>query len=298
MEKETVLQVELPGLKHRTSGKVREIFEVDKDYLLIVATDRISVFDIILPNGIPLKGKVLTQLSVFWFNFLRDTKSHFISDRLDGISPEINSFLAQKLEGRAMLVKKAIPFPIECIVRGYLAGSAWKEYQKTGNVCGIMLSKGLRQAEKLPKPIFTPATKSKAGHDKNITIKEMRDIVGKKTGDILIEKSLAIYERARDYAFTKGIIISDTKFEFGEREGDIILIDEVLTPDSSRFWKVQDYSCGMSPTSLDKQFVRDYLESTGWNKEPPAPRLPSWIQQKTSEKYCQIFRLLTGKNVT
>lgn len=270
-------------------GKVRDIYELN-EHLLIVATDRLSAFDVVLPTPIPYKGKVLTALSLFWFDFLKDIiPNHIRSLPLPAELPR------EILQGRYIIGVKAQPVPIECVVRGYLFGSAWKEYQEKGEVSGIKLPPNLRLAEKLPSPIFTPATKEESGHDVNISLKEMEDIVGKEVTAFLLEKSLAIYEKAAAYAESKGIIIADSKFELGWHEGEIILIDEVLTPDSSRFWDAQFYKPGENQPSFDKQFVRDYLESLHWDKTPPAPPLPPAIVEETSKRYLEAYRRLTGR---
>lgn len=286
-----MLEVDIPGLKKFASGKVREIFDLGRE-LLIVATDRISAFDVVLPNGIPHKGWVLTGLSAFWFDFVRNITSHHLLEtdlaEVDGIPQAYKRII----QGRSMIVKKARALPVECIVRGYIAGSAWQDYCRTGTVCGIRLPKGLKESERLPEPIFTPATKSRRGHDQNITLPRMKEIVGKEYTKRLMEKSLTIYRKAAQYALNKGIIISDTKFEFGEMDGELILIDELLTPDSSRFWPARKYAPGKAQPSFDKQFVRDYLDSIHWDRRPPAPRLPSDIVHKTSRKYLQAYRRL------
>ncbi|MCX7846968.1 MAG: phosphoribosylaminoimidazolesuccinocarboxamide synthase [bacterium] len=280
---------EFPLLK---SGKVREIYDLD-DALLFVATDRISAFDVVLPTPIPDKGRVLTQLSLFWFGYLQDVvPNHFITDNVAAYRPVLKQY-AEELAGRAMVVKKAEVLPVECVVRGYLAGSGWSEYQKSGTVCGEVLPKGLREAEQLPVPIFTPATKAASGHDENISFARMCEIVGRERAEQLRELSLTLYQRARDYAAPRGIIIADTKFEFGLVNGVVTLIDEVLTPDSSRFWPAAEYTPGRTPVSYDKQYVRDYLTAIGWDKEPPAPALPEEVVQKTREKYLEALRVLT-----
>src|SRR5689334_2177694 len=272
-----VLETHVPGLKLVARGKVRDIYE-DGDRLLIVATDRISAFDFILATGIPNKGRVLTQMTLFWLDFLRPVvANHFLSADTAGLPPE--------LEGRSMWVKRAQMFPVECVARGYLAGSGWKDYQRSGAVCGIALPKGLRESDKLPEPIFTPATKAQSGHDENISFDAAAAEVGRETAEKLRELTLALYTRAADYALARGIIIADTKFEFGVAGGEIVLADEVLTPDSSRFWPAAHYQPGRSQASYDKQYVRDYLESIHWNKQPPAPALPDEVARRTSEKY-------------
>ena len=291
-----VTQTEFADLKLLNRGKVRDIYEVDGKILLI-ATDRISAFDCVLANGIPNKGKVLTGLSEFWFDRMKDVvENHVITANVDEYPPVLAPY-RDVLHGRSMLVKKAPPYPIECVVRGYLAGSATKEYDQSGSVCGIKLPEGLRESEKLSEPIFTPATKSESGHDINISQKEMADIIGKEAADILIEKSLAIYTAASEYAASRGLIISDTKFEFGEYDGETIIIDELLTPDSSRYWLAEDYEVGKPQTNFDKQYVRDYLEASDWDKTPPAPVLPPDVVAKTEEMYKQAYKLITGKEL-
>ena len=299
MISESVLETHLAGLKLFKRGKVRDVYDLGR-HLLIVATDRISAFDAVIPNGIPNKGAVLTALSAFWFSMVKEiVPSHFVTSDIDeaiqqyGVLKPHRSLLA----GRSMLVKKADVVPIECVVRGYLAGSGWKEYQKSQSVCGVPLPPGLKESEELPEPIFTPATKEESGHDMNISEGEMARRVGADLTRQLKTASLAIYKRARDYARGRGIIIADTKFEFGQLNGRVILVDEVLTPDSSRFWPVEGYAPGRSPASFDKQFVRDYLEGIAWDKTPPAPALPDEIVQKTSAKYLQALTQLTGKSI-
>jgi phosphoribosylaminoimidazole-succinocarboxamide synthase len=291
-----ILNTELPGIERYAQGKVRDVYSVD-GRLLIVATDRISAFDYILPTGIPDKGKVLNQLSIFWFDFLRDvTPTHFLTANVDFYPEPLRSFRDQ-LEGRSMLVKRAQMVEIECVARGYLAGSGWKEYQKQGTVCGIPLPPGLRESGRLPKPIFTPATKAQSGHDENITFEKMCSIAGTELSTRLRDLTLEIYSRAAAYAEAKGVIIADTKFEFGFVGDTLVLGDEVLTPDSSRFWPAESYKPGGPQYSYDKQYVRDYLESIGWNKQPPAPPLMHGVVQKTAEKYRQAYRALTGKEL-
>ncbi|MCM8792788.1 MAG: phosphoribosylaminoimidazolesuccinocarboxamide synthase [Candidatus Omnitrophica bacterium] len=284
---------EFPLLKR---GKVRDIYDLG-DKLLIISTDRISCFDVVLPTCIPLKGKILNQLSIFWFKFTeRIIPNHFLSERLEDYPEELKRY-KDVLIGRSMLVKKAKTIPVECVVRGYLSGSAWKEYQSKQSVCDIKLPKGLRESEKLPQAIFTPSTKEDSGHDVNVS----EDFVEKKLGKKLFQKikytSLKLYKKTASYAQKQGIIIADTKFEFGIYDGKIILIDEILTPDSSRFWPKDQYKPGGPQLSFDKQFVRDYLESIGWDKNPPAPTLPLQIVLKTKEKYLLVYRLLTGKDI-
>lgn len=284
-----LLESNILSLSLFKKGKVREVYDLD-DKLLIVATDRISAFDYILPNGIPYKGKVLTGLSLFWFEYLKDVVSnHLISTDVKKYSPD--------LEGRAMIVHKAKPFAAECVVRGYLAGSGWKEYRERGSICGIRLKKGYAEADKLNEPIFTPATKAETGHDENISFERCVEIVGQGWAEKLKETSINIYKKAHAYAWSKGIIIADTKFEFGLKDGRLILIDEVLTPDSSRFWPKEGYAPGRGQPSFDKQYVRDYLEGIRWDKQPPVPELPPEVVQKTSEKYLEAYRYLTGREV-
>jgi phosphoribosylaminoimidazole-succinocarboxamide synthase len=291
-------ETNFPDLKLFSRGKVRDVYEVSQDQLLIVATDRLSAFDVVMAEGIPDKGRVLTQLSRFWFDFLRDfVPSHFLTADVERYPAELQKH-ADQLAGRSMLVRKTKPFPIECVVRGYLAGSGWKDYKAAGAVCGIKLPAGLRESAKLVQPIFTPATKATEGHDENISweavVATVRSSVAKKLRDL----SLEVYARARDYAESRGIIIADTKFEWGLWRDEIILIDEVLTPDSSRFWPQEGYEAGKSQPSFDKQFVRDYLESIHWNKKPPPPALPTEVVEKTSEKYREAYRRVTGNSLS
>jgi phosphoribosylaminoimidazole-succinocarboxamide synthase len=286
-----VAQTDFPGLKLRGRGKVRDIYELG-DRLLIVATDRLSAFDVVLPTPIPDKGRVLTQLSAFWFDKLTDVvPNHVIS--ITNFSGELSPF-ATALDGRAMLVRRTEPVPIECVVRGYISGSGWKDYQKTGAVCGIALPAGLRESEHLPEPIFTPSTKATTGHDENISFEQTIERVGRRLAEKLRDTSLTIYQRAAEYAAARGIIIADTKFEFGLVADQMIWIDEALTPDSSRFWPGNQYSGGKAQPSFDKQYVRDYLERIGWNKQPPAPALPPDVVAKTREKYLEAYRGITG----
>ncbi|MFZ1058951.1 MAG: phosphoribosylaminoimidazolesuccinocarboxamide synthase [Candidatus Rokuibacteriota bacterium] len=293
----TVVQTSFSDVKLVRRGKVRDVYAVDGNTLLIVATDRISAFDVVLPNAIPEKGRVLTALTLFWLDLTRDiVPNHLIAADVARYPAPLRRYAAE-LEGRSMLVRRAEVVPFECVARGYLAGSGWKEYQKTGAVCGIPLPAGLREAEKLPRPIFTPATKAEAGHDINVSEAEMATSVGAEPTARLKQLTLAVYTRAADYAATRGIIIADTKFEFGRAGGEIILVDEVLTPDSSRFWPASEYVPGMSPPSFDKQYVRDYLETLTWNKQPPAPPLPPEVVRRTTEKYLEAYRLLTGKSL-
>jgi len=282
-----LLESDLKTYKLFARGKVRDVYE-DGQRLLIVATDRISAFDYILPTGIPDKGKVLTQMTLFWLQFLKSVvPNHFLSSDM--------SDLPREFAGRSMWVKRAEMFPVECVARGYLVGSGWKDYQKTGAVCGIALPKGLRESEALPAPIFTPATKATTGHDENISFDEMAKLTGEPMAAKLRDLTLGIYKKAADYARTRGIIIADTKLEFGTVGGEIVLADEVLTPDSSRFWPLDKYEPGRAQPSYDKQYVRDYLESVHWNKQPPAPALPEDVAERTSEKYKDAYRELTGK---
>ena len=291
---EVLLDIDLPGINVFKKGKVRNVFDLG-DSLLLVASDRISAFDRVMPNGIPDKGAILTQISVFWFNFTRNiVKNHIIETEVEKFPARLKPF-KDKLAKRSVIGKKAELIPVECVVRGYLSGSGWKEYQKSQSICGIKLPAGLKESSKLPEPIFTPTTKAEQEHDLNITEKEVIDKVGKETASFIKEKTIAIYKACADYADKKGIIIADTKFEFGFVGSDIILIDEILTPDSSRFWPKDLYKVGQSQPSYDKQFLRDWLESIGWNKEPPAPKLPEEVVQKTREKYMEAFRKLTGK---
>jgi len=287
--------VDLSGIKKLRSGKVREVFDLG-DTLLFVATDRISAFDVILPDPIPHKGAVLNQISAFWFKRFNDIANHFVTANPEKFPNELQPFREQ-LAGRSMIVKKTKPLPVECVVRGYLAGSGWKEYQQSQSVCGIELPSGLKLASPLPQPIFTPATKAEEGHDENIDMKRCAQILGKELADRVKALSLEIYSRGRDHAAQRGIIVADTKFEFGIVNGDLLLIDECLTPDSSRFWPKDQYTVGQSPPSFDKQFVRDYLETLDWDKTPPAPRLPKDVLEKTSAKYLEAFRRLTGTEI-
>jgi phosphoribosylaminoimidazole-succinocarboxamide synthase len=290
----TVSESSIPGLKLLHRGKVRDVYEVDHDHLLLVATDRLSAFDCVLPTAIESKGSVLTALSTFWFGRLSGiTANHLITADLSEMPNPIRSHA--ELRGRTMLVKRTEVFPVECVVRGYLEGSGWKEYQATGAVCGHILPAGLRQCDRLPEPLFTPATKAATGHDENIEELRFGEIVGAAAAEKLKSLSLSIYREASAYAATKGIIIADTKFEFGtDRDGNIILIDEVLTPDSSRFWAADSYSPGGPQPSFDKQFVREYLESLDWDKRPPAPPLPPEIAEATTDRYVKALELLTG----
>jgi len=293
---ETILQLDLPGIKKVRSGKVREVYDLGDSFLL-VASDRISAFDVILPNGIPRKGEVLTQISHFWFEkFAALVPNHLLAKAEDPLPKNLQPFASQ-LARRSMIVKKAKPLAIECIVRGYLSGSGLKEYKKSQTVCGISLPAGLVDSSELPEPIFTPSTKAEEGHDENINFEQACQIVGKELATQARDWSLMIYKAGRDYARQRGIIIADTKFEFGVFEGKLILIDEVLTPDSSRFWPASQYAPGKGQPSFDKQFVRDYLETLTWDKTPPGPILPDEVVAKTSAKYLEAYEKLTGKKL-
>ena len=295
---QTILQstpqstIELPGIKKLRSGKVREVFDLGET-LLFVATDRLSAFDVILPDPIPHKGAVLNQLSAFWFKRFEQIDNHFVTANFDEFPGELASYRDQ-LAGRSMIVRKTKPLPVECVVRGYLAGSGWKEYRETQSVCGEKLPAGLKLASLLPQPIFTPATKNDEGHDLNIDMTECRRILGDDMASRVKELSLQIYSAGRDHAAQHGIIVADTKFEFGTIADKLLLIDECLTPDSSRFWPKDQYVVGQSPPSFDKQFVRDYLETLDWDKSPPGPKLPREVIEKTSAKYVEAFERLTG----
>ena len=284
--------VDLPGIKKLRSGKVREVFDLG-DTLLFVVTDRLSAFDVILPDPIPSKGAVLNQLSAFWFNRFDKIDNHFVTADFEQFPAELRPFRDQ-LSGRSMIVKKTKPLAVECVVRGYLAGSGWSEYRKSESVCGIKLPSGLQLASQLPEPIFTPSTKAEEGHDENIDMAECARILGDEMAQRVKALSLKIYSEGREHAAGRGIIVADTKFEFGTVDGKLLLIDECLTPDSSRFWPADQYVVGQSPPSFDKQFVRDYLETLDWNKTPPGPRLPVEIIEKTSAKYREAFECLTG----
>ena len=292
-----LLQTEINELELYASGKVRDLYLVDNEHLLFVATERISAFDYVLASGIPNKGKVLTQLSLFWFDLLRDVvPNHLVTADVKRYPAHLQPY-ADQLRGRSMLVVRADMVAIECVVRGYISGSAWKEYQATGSVCGIQLPKGLRESDQLPEPIFTPATKAASGHDENISFERMAQQAGPALSRELRDLSLRIYKTAADYARERGIIIADTKFEFGRTPAGLVLADEVLTPDSSRFWPAESYQPGRPQESFDKQYVRDYLEAIRWNKQPPAPALPSDVAIKTSEKYREAYRRLTGREL-
>jgi phosphoribosylaminoimidazole-succinocarboxamide synthase len=287
--------LDLTGIKKLRSGKVREVFDLGET-LLFVATDRLSAFDVILPDPIPKKGAVLNQLSAFWFKRFDKIANHFVTVAFVEFPKELQPFRAQ-LAGRSMIVRKTKPLAVECVVRGYLAGSGWKEYQESQSVCGIKLPTGLKLASQLPEPIFTPATKSDTGHDLNIEMNECRRILGSEMAERVRDLSLEIYSAGRDHAAQHGIIVADTKFEFGTVDGQLLLIDECLTPDSSRFWPVGQYVVGQSPPSFDKQFVRDYLETLDWNKTPPAPKLPGDVIARTAAKYVEAFERLTGEKL-
>jgi phosphoribosylaminoimidazole-succinocarboxamide synthase len=290
-----VFETNLPGLNLLARGKVRDVYDLGEK-LLIVSSDRLSAFDCVLPTPIPDKGKVLNGLSRFWFSFLGNTpKNHLITTDVDKMGHGLEKH-RDVLAGRSMLVVKAEVFPIECVVRGYLMGSGWKEYQEKGSVCGIALPRGLKNGSKLEQPIFTPSTKAKTGHDENINFERAAETIGQASAEKLRDLSISIYQRAADHAATKNIIIADTKFEFGMHNGEIILVDEVLTPDSSRFWPKEQWTPGQTQLSYDKQFVRDYLEGVGWNKQPPAPPLPDSVVQKTREKYMDAYKQITGQS--
>lgn len=291
-----LLQTDLGSLPLTARGKVRDIYALDDRQLLFVASDRISAFDHVLGSGIPDKGRILTQLSLFWFDFLKDTvKNHLITADASKFPAELKPFLSQ-LEGRSMLVKRAKMFPVECVMRAYLSGSGWKDYQATGAVCGIKLPAGLRESDRLPEPIFTPAAKiNTGGHDENISFATMEATIGTERADQLRDLTLSIFAKASKHAESKGLILADTKFEFGEIDGEVVLADEVLTPDSSRYWPKEGYAPGGAQPSFDKQYVRDYLESIRWNKQAPAPSLPPEVVERTREKYLEAFRLITGR---
>ena len=294
---ETVQQTNLP-LPLIGRGKVRDIYAIGQDRLLIITSDRLSAFDVVLPDPIPYKGKVLTQISLFWFDFFsKITPHHLITAdiRKMGLASELLEKFGSQLEGRTMLVRRAAPLPVECVVRGYVTGSGWKDYQKTGAVCGHVLPKGLKQCEKLPQPIFTPATKEAVGHDINIDLEETTKRVGQDVADKIQQLSIELYNKGTAYAAERGILIADTKFEFGIIGDDLILIDEALTPDSSRFWPKDSYEPGHDQPSFDKQIVRNYLLELGWNQKPPAPKLPAEVIEKTSQAYCDVYQRLVGK---
>ena len=292
-----LLQTDFPDLHLHASGKVRDVYQLDDERLLFVATDRISAFDYVLATGIPHKGRVLSQTSLFWFDFLSDiVPNHVITADLERYPQSLQKY-GDQLRGRSMLVQRAQMFPVECVVRGYISGSAWKEYKATGKVCGIDLPAGLLESEAFPEPIFTPSTKAVNGHDENISFAQMCEIVGTETASTLRDLTLRVYKKAANYARQRGIIIADTKFEFGRTAKGITLADEVLTPDSSRFWPADKYAPGRSQESYDKQYVRDYLEEVRWNKQPPAPALPSEVALRTSEKYLDAYFQVTGRKL-
>ncbi len=292
-----LLRTDFPELELHASGKVRDVYRLNDQQLLFVATDRISAFDYVLATGIPHKGRVLTQLSLFWFEFLREVvPNHLVTADVESYPANLRAH-ADQLRGRSMLVMRAEMVPVECVVRGYISGSAWKEYKATGKVCGIELPQGLKESDKLPEPMFTPSTKATTGHDENIPFEEMVRIVGRERSEKLRDVTLKIYTKAADYARTRGIIIADTKFEFGITSKGITLADEVLTPESSRFWPADKYQPGRAQDSYDKQYVRDYLEEIRWNKQPPAPALPQEVARKTSLKYLEAYHQLTGREL-
>lgn len=287
----------MPGIKPFSRGKVRDIYQLGGNRLLIVATDRLSAFDVVMAEGIPDKGRVLNQLSGYWFGKLQDVcRNHYLTSNAHDFPSELHPY-TEGLSGRSMMVRKAQPFPVECVVRGYLAGSGWKEYQRTGEVCGVRLPEGLLESSRIEHPIFTPATKATSGHDENIPFDRMVAMIGRETAEKLRDLSIKLYLRARDYAATQGILLADTKFEWGLCDSQITLIDEALTPDSSRFWPSEGYKPGGPQPSFDKQFVRDYLESVRWNKKPPPPHLPPEVVKKTSEKYREALRRLSGRDI-
>jgi phosphoribosylaminoimidazole-succinocarboxamide synthase len=292
-----LLETDFPDLQLHASGKVRDVYRLGDEDLLFIATDRISAFDYVLGTGIPHKGRVLSQISLFWFDFLSDiVPNHLITAEVEHYPQAVRKY-ADQLRGRSMLVRRAEMFPVECVVRGYISGSAWKEYEATGKVCGIDLPTGLQESDAFPEPIFTPATKAVSGHDENISFEQMSKIVGYEDAAKLRDMTLNIYKKAAAYARKRGIIIADTKFEFGRTAKGITLADEVLTPDSSRFWPANKYTPGQSQESYDKQFVRDYLQEIRWNKLPPAPTLPVEVARRTSEKYVEAYLQLTGRKL-
>ncbi|MDD5252885.1 MAG: phosphoribosylaminoimidazolesuccinocarboxamide synthase [Candidatus Omnitrophota bacterium] len=296
MGNEVLLKTEFSDLKLFRRGKVRDVYDLG-DKLLIVSTDRISCFDVVLPSGIPYKGKVLTSISAFWFDFVKDVIAHhLITADVEKYPPELKKY-KKDLAGRSMLVLKTKPLPVECVVRGYLSGSGWKEYKQKQSVCSIRLPAGLKESAKLDQPIFTPSTKADVGHDENVNQEYIEKLLGRDMAEKLKKISIEVYNRARDYALRKGIIIADTKFEFGIQNNQIIIIDEALTPDSSRFWPLEDYQSGQAQPSFDKQFVRDYLETLDWDKTPPGPALPKEIIVRTTQKYLDAYRKLTGKEL-
>lgn len=292
-----LIRTDFPDLKVKASGKVRDVYDIDENQLLFIASDRISAFDYVLATGIPHKGRVLNQISLFWFDFLADVvPNHLITADVDKYPANVRKY-ADQLRGRSMLVRRAEIFPVECIARGYISGSGWKEYKATGRISGIALPAGLKESEALPEPIFTPSTKATSGHDENISFDQMCDIIGVETASHLRDLTLRVYKKAAAYARQRGIIIADTKFEFGQTDQGITLADEVLTPDSSRFWPADKYAPGRAQDSYDKQYVRDYLEQIHWNKQPPAPALPPDVACRTSEKYLEAYAQLTGRKL-
>jgi phosphoribosylaminoimidazole-succinocarboxamide synthase len=292
-----LIRTDFPDLKLKASGKVRDVYHIDENQLLFVASDRISAFDYVLATGIPHKGRVLNQISLFWFDFLADVvPNHLITADVDKYPANLRQY-ADQLRGRSMLVRRAEIFPVECIVRGYISGSGWKEYKATGKVSGLSLPSDLRESEALPEPIFTPSTKATSGHDENISFDQMCEIVGVEIASHLRDLTLRVYKKAAAYARQRGIVIADTKFEFGQTAQGITLADEVLTPDSSRFWPADKYAPGRAQDSYDKQYVRDYLEQIHWNKQPPAPALPPDVARRTSEKYLEAYTQLTGRKL-
>jgi phosphoribosylaminoimidazole-succinocarboxamide synthase len=294
---QALYESKLKSLPRLGRGKVRDIYGVGDDKMLIVVSDRLSAFDVVLPDPIPDKGRVLNEMANFWFGKL----GHIVPNQLTGIDPESvvqGADEKAQVKGRSIVVKKLKPLPIEAVVRGYIIGSGWKDYQKTGRICGIELPKGLKQAQKLPQPIFTPATKAESGHDENISFEEVVKLIGRDTAEKVRDISIRLYKEASEFAATKGIIIADTKFEFGtDAKGNLVLIDEVLTADSSRFWPADSYQVGVSPPSFDKQYVRDYLETLDWDKTPPAPKLPAEVIARTSQKYREALERLTGRKL-
>jgi phosphoribosylaminoimidazole-succinocarboxamide synthase len=292
-----LIRTDFPDLKLKASGKVRDVYEIDESQLLFIASDRISAFDYVLATGIPHKGRVLNQISLFWFDFLADVvPNHLITADVDKYPASVRKY-ADQLRGRSMLVRRAEIFPVECIARGYISGSGWKEYKATGTISGIALPAGLTESDALPEPIFTPSTKATSGHDENISFDQMCDVVGVETASQLRDLTLRVYKKAAAFARQRGIIIADTKFEFGHTAQGITLADEVLTPDSSRFWPADKYAPGRAQDSYDKQYVRDYLEQIHWNKQPPAPALPADVARRTSEKYLEAYSQLTGRKL-
>jgi phosphoribosylaminoimidazole-succinocarboxamide synthase len=292
-----LLRTDYSDMELHASGKVRDVYRIDADHLLFIATDRISAFDYVLATGIPHKGRVLTQISLFWFDFLKDIVANHVVTADVTRYPAVLRQHTDELRGRSMMVMRAEMFPVECVARGYLSGSGWKEYKATGTVCGIQLPSGLKESDRLPEPIFTPATKATTGHDINISFEDMCKLVDPGLSRQLRDLTLKIYKKAADYALQRGIIIADTKFEFGQTAQGITLADEVLTPDSSRFWPADSYQPGKAQNSYDKQYVRDYLEEIRWNKQPPAPALPPDVALRTSEKYLEAYRQLTGREL-